>query len=64
MAGAIRRGALEAGADPEQIEIADEVGPLSARLSAFRGSVFVKGSRRHELERAFSGAEVAEVAHA
>jgi len=64
MAGAIRRGALEAGADPEQIEIADEVGPLSARLSAFRGSVFVKGSRRHELERAFSGAEIAEVSHA
>jgi UDP-N-acetylmuramoyl-tripeptide--D-alanyl-D-alanine ligase len=64
LAGAIRQGALEAGADPDQIEVADEVGALSAHLSAFRGSVFVKGSRRHELERAFLGAEVAEVSDA
>jgi len=64
LAGAIRKGALEAGGDPDQIEIADEIGPLSSRLAAFRGSVFVKGSRRHQLEKAFSGAEFAEASHA
>jgi UDP-N-acetylmuramoyl-tripeptide--D-alanyl-D-alanine ligase len=64
LAGAIRQGALEAGAQPGQIEVADTIGPISARLSAFRGSVFVKGSRRYELERAFAGAEFAEASHA
>ena len=64
LADAVRQGALEAGGDPGQIEVAGTVGPLSARLAAFRGSVFVKGSRRHELEKAFSGAEIAEAAHA
>jgi UDP-N-acetylmuramoyl-tripeptide--D-alanyl-D-alanine ligase len=63
-AGAIREGALESGAEAAQIEVADTIGPISARLSAFRGSVFVKGSRRHELERAFAGPEFAEAAHA
>jgi UDP-N-acetylmuramoyl-tripeptide--D-alanyl-D-alanine ligase len=64
LAGAIRQGALESGADPGQVEVADSVGALSHRLSAFRGSVFVKGSRRHELERAFAGPEYAEASHA
>jgi UDP-N-acetylmuramoyl-tripeptide--D-alanyl-D-alanine ligase len=64
LAGAIRQGALEAGAEPGQIEVSDTIGPLSARLSAFRGSVFVKGSRRHQLEKAFASPEFAEAAHA
>jgi len=64
LAGAIRRGALEGGSDPGQIEVGDSVGPLVGRLSSFRGSVFVKGSRRHELEKAFTGAEYAGVSHA
>jgi UDP-N-acetylmuramoyl-tripeptide--D-alanyl-D-alanine ligase len=64
LADAVRQGALEAGGDPGQIEVAGTVGPLSPRIAAFRGSVFVKGSRRHELEKAFSGAEIAEAAHA
>jgi UDP-N-acetylmuramoyl-tripeptide--D-alanyl-D-alanine ligase len=64
LAGAIREGALEAGAEPGQIEVAETIGTISANLSAFRGSVFVKGSRRHELERAFAGPEYAEAAHA
>jgi UDP-N-acetylmuramoyl-tripeptide--D-alanyl-D-alanine ligase len=64
LAGAIRRGAIEGGSEPGQIEVSETVGPLTARLAAFRGSVFVKGSRRHELERAFSGADLAEVSHA
>jgi UDP-N-acetylmuramyl pentapeptide synthase len=64
LAAAIRQGALDSGADPAQIEIAESIGPLSARLAAFKGSVFVKGSRRHELERAFSGHDHAEASHA
>lgn len=64
LAGAIRQGALEAGAEPGQIEVSDTIGPISARLSAFRGSVFVKGSRRHALERAFASPELAEAPHA
>jgi len=64
LASAIRQGALEAGAQPGQIEVAETIGPLSKRLSAFRGSVFVKGSRRHQLERAFAGPQFAEASHA
>jgi UDP-N-acetylmuramoyl-tripeptide--D-alanyl-D-alanine ligase len=64
LAEAVRQGALEAGGLAGQIEVAADVGPLAARLSAFRGSVFVKGSRRHELEKAFVGPEFAEAAHA
>ncbi len=64
LAGAVRDGALESGAGAGQILVADKVGPLADRLAAFRGSVFVKGSRRHELERAFAGPEYAESAHA
>lgn len=62
--GEVRRGALEAGADPGQVEVAESIDPLASRLAAFRGSVFVKGSRRHGLERAFSGREQAEAPHA
>jgi len=63
-AGAIRSGALEGAADAGQVEVADSVEALAAGLAAFRGCVFVKGSRRHELERAFAGAECAEAYHA
>ena len=63
-AGAIRQGAIEAGCDPDQVEVAGSIDPVRARLATFRGSVFVKGSRRHELERAFAGADFAEVSHA
>jgi|CZKI01.1.fsa_nt_gi UDP-N-acetylmuramoyl-tripeptide--D-alanyl-D-alanine ligase len=63
-ADSIRLGALEAGCDPDQSEVADSIEPLAARLAAFRGSVFVKGSRRHELEKAFAGNEFAEASHA
>jgi UDP-N-acetylmuramoyl-tripeptide--D-alanyl-D-alanine ligase len=64
LAEAIRLGAIEAGCDPSQVEVVSSVEPVSARLATFRGSVFVKGSRRHELERAFAGARFAEVSHA
>jgi UDP-N-acetylmuramoyl-tripeptide--D-alanyl-D-alanine ligase len=63
-ADSVRQGALEGKCDPRQIEVADSIEPLSARLANFRGSVFVKGSRRYELEKAFVGTEFAEASHA
>lgn len=63
-ADAVRQGALEAGSAPGQVEIADSIEAVSVRLAGFRGSVFVKGSRRHGLERAFAGAGIAEASHA
>jgi UDP-N-acetylmuramoyl-tripeptide--D-alanyl-D-alanine ligase len=62
LASAIRDGALSSGAQARQIEISETVAPLAPRLAAFKGSIFVKGSRRHELEKAFIGEEMA--AHA
>jgi UDP-N-acetylmuramoyl-tripeptide--D-alanyl-D-alanine ligase len=63
-AGSVRQGAIEAGASSVQVEVAESIDPLAPGLAAFRGSVFVKGSRRHGLERAFSGRERAEAPHA
>ena len=64
LAGAVRRGAMLSGASGEQVTVSDSVAPLAESLAAFRGAVFVKGSRRHELEKAFKGAGVEEAAHA
>lgn len=64
LAGAIRRGALEAGIGPAQVEVAESIDPVAAHVAAFRGSIFVKGSRRHGLERAFAPGEMAEASHA
>jgi UDP-N-acetylmuramyl pentapeptide synthase len=63
-ADSIRLGALEAGCEADQIEVAESIEAVSAQLAAFRGSVFVKGSRRHGLEKAFAGSELAEASHA
>jgi UDP-N-acetylmuramyl pentapeptide synthase len=63
-AGSVRQGAIEAGANPVQVEVSESIDPLAPGLAAFRGSVFVKGSRRHGLERAFSRREHAEAPHA
>jgi UDP-N-acetylmuramoyl-tripeptide--D-alanyl-D-alanine ligase len=49
-------GALAGGADPDQVRVVESLGPVSERLAGFRGAVFVKGSRRHELERLLEGA--------
>jgi UDP-N-acetylmuramoyl-tripeptide--D-alanyl-D-alanine ligase len=45
-------GAVEGGASPKQIQIVDTLEPVRARLAEFRGAVFIKGSRRYELEKA------------
>lgn len=51
-AEAVRLGAIESGNRSEQMAIASAVEPIAAHVAAFHGSVFVKGSRRHALERA------------
>ncbi|MDP2136441.1 MAG: UDP-N-acetylmuramoyl-tripeptide--D-alanyl-D-alanine ligase [Candidatus Didemnitutus sp.] len=47
---ALREGLLENGNDPEQIEVVTDLAPVRARLAAFRGAAFLKGSRRYRLE--------------
>jgi len=64
MAGVVLQGAMESGAREGQVEISPSAEAAAGRLEGFRGSVFVKGSRRYQLERAFSGAELAEASHA
>ncbi len=49
---ALRQGVLETGARADQIEIVDSLKPVAECLEAFSGAVFMKGSRRYELEKA------------
>ena len=55
-AAAVRAGAIAGGADPDSIRVVDSLAPASEKLAGFRGAVFVKGSRRHELEKILKGA--------
>ena len=56
-------GLLEQGDFSKQIQICSTLEPIAAALAEWRGAVFLKGSRRYELERALAGA-AQEVAHA
>ena len=47
----IAAGAREGGASEEQVHVAGEASELSGRVAQFRGAIFVKGSRRWQLER-------------
>jgi UDP-N-acetylmuramoyl-tripeptide--D-alanyl-D-alanine ligase len=62
-AAAVRAGALESGNRAEQISVVTSLAPIAARVAEFRGAVFVKGSRRYQLEQAL-GPGVQEAAHA
>jgi len=53
---AVRAGAADAGVDPQRIELVADAASLAPQVAAFRGSIFVKGSRRHALERALGEA--------
>ncbi len=53
-AESVRMGAIDSGNRAEQLAILPSVEPVAAHVAAFRGSIFVKGSRRHALERAVS----------
>ena len=50
-AHAICAGVLEQGDRAEQLQIVSALEPVSAALSAWRGSIFIKGSRRYQLEK-------------
>ena len=52
-AGEVAAGAAKAGAGSAQILGSLPRADICARLKSFRGAVFVKGSRRHELEEFF-----------
>jgi UDP-N-acetylmuramoyl-tripeptide--D-alanyl-D-alanine ligase len=56
-APAVRAGAIAAGADPDRIRVIETLEPAAERLAGFHGAVFVKGSRRHELEKILKGAD-------
>ena len=49
-AAALREGLLENGNDPAQVEVITALDPVRARLGGFKGAVFLKGSRRYQLE--------------
>jgi UDP-N-acetylmuramoyl-tripeptide--D-alanyl-D-alanine ligase len=51
-AESVKLGALESGMRADQFLVTTTLEPIARRVSAFRGSVFIKGSRKHALERA------------
>ena len=57
-------GVLEQGDFTRQIQIASSLETIAGVLAEWRGAVFVKGSRRYQLEKALSGAVAQEAAHA
>ena len=61
-ADAVRQGVLESGRAASQIEVVASLEPVKARLAGFRGAVFIKGSRRYQLESVLTG-EAALAAH-
>lgn len=50
-AEAVRAGFLAAGGRPEQLAVVSSLEPVAARVTGWRGAVFVKGSRRYALEK-------------
>jgi UDP-N-acetylmuramoyl-tripeptide--D-alanyl-D-alanine ligase len=49
-AAALREGLLENGNDPAQIDVVADLVTVRERLAGFKGAVFLKGSRRYQLE--------------
>ena len=49
-AEAVREGLLENGNDPAQVTVIEDVAPVRTRLAGFQGAVFLKASRRYQLE--------------
>jgi hypothetical protein len=45
-------GAIEGGFAAEQVEVVETLAPVTAKIAEFRGAIFMKGSRRYELEKA------------
>ncbi len=57
-------GVLEQGDFSHQIQIVSSLEPIAAALAGWRGAVFMKGSRRYQLEHALGTHVAQEVAHA
>jgi len=57
-AAALREGLLENGNDPAQIAVTADLAPVRERLAGFKGAVFLKGSRRYQLETVLSPSAV------
>jgi UDP-N-acetylmuramoyl-tripeptide--D-alanyl-D-alanine ligase len=50
-AGAMCAGAIEVNNDPNLIDVVSSLEPIAQRIARFEGAVFMKGSRRWELEK-------------
>ena len=59
-AGALRAGVLENGSAAAQIEVVADAASIREFLAGFEGAVFLKGSRRHQLEKALAAEAVRE----
>ncbi|HEY0967284.1 MAG TPA: UDP-N-acetylmuramoyl-tripeptide--D-alanyl-D-alanine ligase [Opitutaceae bacterium] len=58
-AESVRAGALAAGATAGQVEVVANLEAVTPVVAAFQGAVFVKGSRRYQLEQVVDGAATA-----
>ncbi len=58
-AESLRAGLLEAGAKTEQVELLPSAAVALPGVAAWRGSVFVKGSRKYQLETVLAGTSTA-----
>lgn len=61
-AASVAQGAVGNGVPAPQVEVVATLDPVRARLSKFHGAVFIKGSRRYQLETILTG-EAALAAH-
>lgn len=57
-------GVLEQGDFSKQIQICSSLDPIAAAIAEWRGAIFVKGSRRYELEQALEAAGRRATVHA
>ena len=48
----LRAGAIEQGRNAAQISVVTRQADIAAAITGFRGAIFVKGSRRYQLEAA------------
>ena len=53
-AAAVCAGVLEKGDFTRQMQIVGSLEPITAGIAEWRGAVFVKGSRRYQLEKAIN----------
>jgi UDP-N-acetylmuramoyl-tripeptide--D-alanyl-D-alanine ligase len=62
-AAAVEEGMLAAGNGRSQIQVAADLDAIRVPLAEFSGAVFVKGSRRYQLESLFSASPAPAGAH-